>query len=69
MISQIIAEVQLNISSILKNFKSLLKKHVKKNGRKNFKKRKDQNNYLSAGISKKEPQLLRLKINQKIDFS
>ena len=37
MISQIIAEVQLNISSILKIFKSLLKKSVKKNGRKMLK--------------------------------
>ena len=34
MISQIIAEVELNISSILNNFKSLLKKYVKKNGSK-----------------------------------
>ena len=34
MISQIIAEVQLNVSSILNNLKSLLKKYVKKNGRK-----------------------------------
>ena len=33
MIFQIVAEVQLNISSILNNFKSLLKKYVKKNGR------------------------------------
>ena len=37
MIFQIVAEVQLNISSILNNFKSLLKKYVKKNGRKMLK--------------------------------
>ena len=41
MISQTIAEVQLNISSILNNFKYLLKKYVKK---KNVKEKKDQNN-------------------------
>ena len=40
MIPQIIAEVQLNISSNLKNFKSLLKKYVKKNGRKILKREK-----------------------------
>ena len=34
MISQIVAEVELNISIILKNFKSLLKKYVKRNGSK-----------------------------------
>ena len=34
MISQIIAEAELNISSILNNFKSLLKKYIKKNGHK-----------------------------------
>ena len=40
MISRIIAEVQLNISSIVNNFKSLLRKYVKKNGRKVLKKEK-----------------------------
>ena len=34
MIVKIIAEVQLNVSSILNNFISLLEKYVKKNGRK-----------------------------------
>ena len=34
MISQILAEIELNISSVLNNFKSLLKKYVKKNRRK-----------------------------------
>ena len=34
MIFQIVAEVELNISSILNNFNSLLEKYVKKNGRK-----------------------------------
>ena len=34
MIVKIIAEVQLNVSSILNNFNYLLEKYVKKNGRK-----------------------------------
>ena len=33
-----------------------------------FKNRKGQNNYFRAGVSKKEPQLLRLKLNTKIDY-
>ena len=33
-----------------------------------FKKRKGENNYFRAGISKKEPQLLRHKLNRKIDY-
>ena len=40
MISQTIAKVQLNISSILNNFKYLLKKDVKKNGRKMLKRKR-----------------------------
>ena len=68
MISQIIAEVQLNGSSILNNFKSLLTKYIKKSGRKILKKKKDQNNYFRAEISKKEQQLLRLKVKRKVDF-
>ena len=40
MISQIIAEVELNISSILNNFKSFLKKYIKKNGRKILQRKK-----------------------------
>ena len=34
MISQIIAEVAFNISSILTNFKSFIEKYIKRNGRK-----------------------------------
>ena len=68
MISQIIAEVELNIRSILNNFKSLLKKCVKKNGTKILQKKKNQNNYFRAEIRKKEQELLRLKVKKKIDF-
>ena len=34
MVSQIIGEVPLNISSNVNNFKSFIKKYIKKNGRK-----------------------------------
>ena len=34
----------------------------------NIKKKKDQNNYFRAEISKKKQQLLRLKVKNKIDF-
>ena len=44
-ISQIIAEAMLNISSILNNFKSFIKKVYKKEWTQNIKKKKDQNNY------------------------
>ena len=40
MISQIIAEVEVNVSSILNNFKSLFKKYLKKNGRKILKRKR-----------------------------
>ena len=68
MISQIIAEVPLNIVSILNNFKSFIKKVYQKEWTQNVKKKKDQNNYFRAEISQKEEQLLTLKVKEKIDF-
>ena len=68
MISQIIAEVPLNISSILNNFKSFIKRVYQKEWTQNIKKKKDQNNYFRAEISQKEEQLLRLNVKKKIDF-
>ena len=68
MISQIIAEVELNVKNILNNFKSLLKKYLKKNGRKISKKKKYQINYFRAELRKKGRELLRLKVKKKIDF-
>ena len=68
MISQIIAEVMLNITSILKNFNSFIKKVYQKEWTQNIKKKKDQNNYFRAEISQKEEQLLTLKVKEKIDF-
>ena len=68
MISQIIAEVMLNITSILKNLNSFIKKVYQKEWTQNIKKKKDQNNYFRAEISKNKQQLLRLKVKKKIDF-
>ena len=44
MISQIIAEVPLDITSILNNFKSFIEKLYQKEWTQNIKKKKDQNN-------------------------
>ena len=68
MISQIKAEVTLNITSILNNFKSFIKKVYQKEWTQNIKKKKDQNNYFRAEISQKEEQLLTLKVKEKIEF-
>ena len=68
MISQYIAEVPLNISSILNNFKYFIKKVYQKEWTQNIKKKKDQNNYFRAEISQEEQELLRLKVKKNIDF-
>ena len=54
MISQIIAEVPLNITSILNNFKSFIEKVYQKEWTQNIKKKKDQNNYFTVEISQKK---------------
>ena len=61
MISQIKAEVTLNITSILNNFKSFIKKVYQKEWTQNIKKKKDQNNYFRGERIQKKQQLLRLK--------
>ena len=68
MLPQKIAESPLNITSILENFKSFIKQLFQKERTQNSKKKKDQNNYCRAEISKKEQQILRLKVKRKIDF-
>ena len=68
MISQIIAEGAVNISSIRNNFKSFIKIVYRKEWTQNMKKKKDRNNYFRAEISKKEQQLLRVKVKKRIDF-
>ena len=61
MISQNIAERPLNITSILNNFESFIKQVDKKKWTQNINKKKDQNNYFRAEISRKEEKLLTLK--------
>ena len=68
MISQIIAEVELNISSILNKFQIFIKNVYQKEWTQNIKKKKDQNNYFRVEASKKEQQLHRPKVKKKIDF-
>ena len=68
MISQYIAEVPLNISSILKTFKYFIKKVYLKEWTQNIEKKNDQNNYFRAETSKNKQQLLRLQVKKKIGF-
>ena len=68
MISQIMAEVQLNIRSILNNFKPFIKQLYQKHEPQNIKNKTDQSNQFRAEISQKEEQLLTLKVKKKIDF-
>ena len=68
MISQIIAKVPLNISSIINNLKSFIKQVYQKHRTQNINQEKDQNNYFRVEISQKEEHLLALKIKEKIDF-
>ena len=68
MISQIIAEVLLNISRILNKVNSFSKQVYEKEWTRNIQKKKHQNNYFRAEISQKEEQLSRLKVKQKIHF-
>ena len=53
MISPYIAEVPLNVKNFLNNFKYFIKKVYQKEWTQNIKKKKDQNNYFRAEISKK----------------
>ena len=70
MLSQYIAEVLLNIGSILNTFKYFIKKVYQKEWTQNIKKKKknDRNNSLRAEINKNNQQLLRLKVKKKIHF-
>ena len=65
---QNIAERALNITSFLNNLKSFTKQVYQKQRTQNINKKKDQNNYFRAEISKKEKQLLTLNVKDKIDF-
>ena len=65
---QNIAERALNITSFLNNLKSFTKQVYQKQRTENINKKKDQNNYFRAEISRKEKQLLTLNVKDKIDF-
>ena len=68
MVHQNIAERPLDIASILNDLKSFIKEVYQKYRTKNINKKMDQSNYFRAEISKKEEQLLKLKVEKKIDF-
>ena len=68
MISQHKAERPLNINSILNNLKSFIKQVYQKEWWQNINKKKEQNNYLRAGISQNVEKVLTLKENKQIDF-
>ena len=68
MVPKNIGETLINVSSILNNLKSFMKQVYQKHWTQNINNKKDQNNYFRAEISKKEQQVLRLKVNKKIDF-
>ena len=67
MVPQNIAERLLNKTSILNNFKSFIKQVYQKQQTETINNKKDQNNYLRAGIAQEDEQLLRLKAKRKID--
>ena len=60
-ISQNKAERRLNITSILNDLKSFIKKEYQKELTQNIKKKKDQNSYFRAEISQKYEKILTLK--------
>ena len=68
MVSQNIAERPLNITSILNNFESFIKQVDQKKWTQNINKKKDQNNYFRAEITKNEPKLLTIKEIKQNDF-
>ena len=68
MISPYIAEVPLNVKNFLNNFKYFIKKVYQKEWTQNIKKKKDQNNYFRAEISKNKQKLVRLNVKKKTDF-
>ena len=68
MVNQNIAETNLNISSIVTNFKSFMGHVYQKHRTQNNKKKKDQNNYFSEEKRQKEEQLLTVQVKKMIDL-
>ena len=67
MISQSIAEIALNITSISNNFKSFIKQVYQKKWTQNIKKKKVQNDYTCGETIQKEEKLLPLKEKKQIE--
>ena len=63
-----VAESPLNITSILNNFKSLIEQVYQKLRTQNITKNKDQKNYFEEEIYHRQEELLRLKVQKKIDL-
>ena len=68
MVPKDITERLINISRFIKNFKSFIKQVDQKHRTQIVHKKKDQNNYFRAEISKKQEQLLRLQVKNIIYF-
>ena len=68
MISQNMAERPLNITSILKSFKSFIKQVYQKKQTQNIKKKKNENNYFGAEINQKKEQVHTLKYIKQIEI-
>ena len=67
-VSKIIAERTLNIASILKNVKSLIKEAYQKGCSHKFNNKKYQNTYFRAEIAGRYEKLLTLKEKMQMDF-
>ena len=68
MISQNKAELPLNITSTLNNYKSFIKQVYQSVWSQNIKKKKKQNSYFWAGITQKVEKVPTLKEKKQIDF-
>ena len=68
MISQNMAERPLNITSILKSFKSFIKQVYQKKQTQNIKKKKNENNYFGAEINQKKERVHTLKYIKQIEI-
>ena len=68
MISRKIAERPLNLTSILKRFKSFIKLLYQEKGTQSIEKKKDENNYFTAETNQKEERVHTLKKGKQIQI-
>ena len=68
MISRNIAERPLNLTSILKRFKSFIKLLYQEKGTQSIEKKKDENNYFTAETNQKEERVHTLKKGKQIQI-